>query len=72
MRKGRVLGVNDLALDMLSRSEGIETKESVMKDKIKLTLWICFPVRRELKLFDKKFFTVFCFYFGYAFPFGGN
>ena len=63
-----------LTLDMLSRSEGIETGISTegISTSVSLGLWICFPVRRELKRRDVANENLFTVIFGYAFPFVGN
>ena len=39
-----------IALDMLSRLKGIETSSILLLSSLSLSLWICFPVWRELKL----------------------
>ena len=60
-------------LDMLSRSEGIETAGIAPTGPLpESVLWICFPVRRELKHISREQRACLDIPFGYAFPFGGN
>ena len=59
------------ALDMLSRLKGIETSLQLPSPTTLCTLWICFPVWRELKHYS-MIPEVVLNVFGYAFPFEGN